>query len=198
MIDNFDSFTYNLQDYLRREGHFVKTIRYDALDLEKLRNEQIEGIVISPGPGVPNDYPKHFDIYKLFLGVVPLLGVCLGHQSLGCYFGATLAKAIKPMHGKVSEIQHSKTGLFKGISSPTVVTRYHSLIIKDIPECIYATAFTSDKEIMAFSHKSLNVTAVQFHPEAHLTEFGQQMVINWLQEVKKTKETTSNTTLSVA
>lgn len=187
LIDNFDSFTYNLQDYLQRDGHVVKTIRYDSLELESLKSEIVDGLVISPGPGVPNDYPKHFELFDTYLGKVPILGVCLGHQSLGCYFGATLTRAIKPMHGKVSEISHIGADIFSSIKSPTAVTRYHSLIIEKLPLCLKPLAYTTEDELMAFKHEKHKVSAVQFHPEAYLTTFGVQMIGNWLKEVKKTK-----------
>ena len=163
------------------------TIRYDHFSFNKVDWEKVEGLVISPGPGVPSDYPIHFKLYDRFVGRKPILGVCLGFQSLGQYFGAKLVKAQKPMHGKVSSITHTGCGIFKGLSSPTKVTRYHSLILTQLPKQLISTAQTNIGETMAFKHESLFIEGVQFHPEAHLTEHGVQMVLNWLDLVKNSK-----------
>ncbi len=183
LIDNFDSFSYNLQDYLKRSGNDVHTVRYDHFAVNEKDLEKYTGFVISPGPGKPSDYPKHFELYDLVKYKKPILGVCLGHQSLGVYFGANLIKASKPMHGKISMINHNSTGLFEKIPSPTTVTRYHSLILENVPKNFQIQAKTDIGEIMAFSSNDNMISAVQFHPEAHLTEFGNDMIKNWLRIV---------------
>ncbi|MFY0673471.1 MAG: aminodeoxychorismate/anthranilate synthase component II [Bacteroidia bacterium] len=183
LVDNFDSFTYNLQDYLRRKEHTVKTIRYDAFEIDDINWDAVEGIVISPGPYTPKHYPKHFDIFKRFIGKKPIFGVCLGFQSIGEFFGAQLVKAEKPMHGKVSEIEHNGMAMFNDIESPTEVTRYHSLILEQLPNSLIPCAYTRKRELMAFCSSDQMIWGVQFHPEAVLTTFGVKMMSNWLKIV---------------
>lgn len=187
LIDNFDSFTYNLQDYLRRHGHDVKTIRYDKMDLESIEWSRVDGIVISPGPYTPSLYPKHFQLYNLIIGKIPILGVCLGFQSIGEFLGAKLVKASKPMHGKVSEIEHNGEAIFQNIENPTCVTRYHSLVLIDLPKCLKPVAFTKLNELMAFYNKKQQIWGVQFHPEAVLTTHGVEMITNWLNYIDHQK-----------
>ena len=180
LIDNFDSFTYNLQNLLKLGKKEVLTIRYDRLDLEQIWKEDIKGIVISPGPGRPSDYPLHKEIigYAIENGL-PLLGVCLGFQSIGTYFGASLKKAVQPMHGKLSNIHLQNHLMYEGIHSPTTVTRYHSLILENLPNILEATSQAENGELMSFAHQNKAIWGIQFHPEAHLTTFGEQMIENW-------------------
>ncbi|MGB0430281.1 MAG: anthranilate synthase component II [Bacteroidia bacterium] len=188
LIDNFDSFTYNLQDYLKRKGHVVKTIRYNNFNLSELKELNLSGIVISPGPGKPTDYPKHYKLFSKKLNQLPVLGVCLGFQSIATYYGGKLSKGTKPMHGKISKVFHNQKAMFKGIDSPTEVTRYHSLIINELPKNLDAIANTIDNELMAFRSKNNLIWGVQFHPEAHLTTFGDTMIMNWLNVVDSFKK----------
>jgi anthranilate synthase component 2 len=188
MIDNYDSFTYNLVQYLGELGADVRVFRNDQIsiaDMEKLAPAQI---VISPGPCTPNEAGVSVDAIKQFAGKVPLLGVCLGHQSIGQAFGARIVHARELMHGKTSMIHHTGQGVFRGLPSPFEATRYHSLVIEkeSLPECLEVTAWTQDAqgkpdEIMGVRHKTLNVEGVQFHPESILTQHGHDLLRNFLQ-----------------
>ncbi|WP_299825786.1 aminodeoxychorismate/anthranilate synthase component II [uncultured Pontibacter sp.] len=179
LLDNFDSFTYNLVDYFGRAGVEAKVVRNDV-PLEELKQLPVKAVVLSPGPGTPAKAGNLMDVIHYYHEKVPMLGICLGHQALGEFFGATLEKGIKPMHGKVSEIICETDPIFKGIPPKTNVVRYHSLVLRQTPESITPLAHTTEGELMAFKHKTLPLYALQFHPEAALTTYGLQMLQNWV------------------
>jgi anthranilate synthase component II len=182
MIDNYDSFTYNLVQYFGELGQDVHVHRNDEITLEQIRAMQPEKIVISPGPCTPNEAGISVPLIHEFAGKIPLLGVCLGHQSIGQAFGGNIIKAKTLMHGKTSLIHHTSTGVFKDLPNPYTATRYHSLVIEreTIPDCLEITAWTEDGEIMGVKHKTLAVEGVQFHPESILTEHGHDLLNNFL------------------
>jgi anthranilate synthase component II len=182
MIDNYDSFTYNLVQYFGELGQDVHVHRNDEITLEQIRTMQPEKIVISPGPCTPNEAGISVPLIHEFAGKIPLLGVCLGHQSIGQAFGGKIIKAKTLMHGKTSLIHHENVGVFRGLPNPYTATRYHSLVIEreTIPDCLEITAWTDDGEIMGVRHKTLAVEGVQFHPESILTEHGHDLLKNFL------------------
>ena len=182
MIDNYDSFTYNLVQYFAELGADVCVFRNDAITPDEIAALKPDHIVISPGPCSPKEAGISVETIKRFAGKVPLLGVCLGHQSIGAAFGGDIVHAIKPMHGKTSLVNHLNTGVFAGLPNPFTATRYHSLAIKrdTLPDCLTVTAWTDDGEIMGVRHKTLAVEGVQFHPESILTEHGHDMLRNFL------------------
>ena len=182
MIDNYDSFTYNLVQYFGELGADLKVYRNDALTLQEIHRMRPEKIVISPGPGGPKDAGISVDVIREFAGKTPILGVCLGHQSIGYAYGGKITRAKKLMHGKTSMIRHNGKELFKGIENPFEATRYHSLVIerKTLPSCLEVTAWTSDQEIMGVRHKEQPVWGVQFHPESILTKAGKDILKNFL------------------
>ena len=187
MIDNYDSFTYNLVHYLAELGAEVKVVRNDELSLSELLALQPTKIVISPGPCTPNEAGVSMALIKATAGKIPLLGVCLGHQSIGAVFGGQIVRAKRVMHGKVSPIHHAKQGVFQNLPSPFTATRYHSLVIKadSLPDCLEVTAWTCDEagavdEIMGVRHREFDIEGVQFHPESILTEHGHQLLKNFL------------------
>ena len=182
MIDNYDSFTYNLVQYFGELGQDVHVHRNDEITLEQIRAMQPEKIVISPGPCTPNEAGISVPLIHEFAGKIPLLGVCLGHQSIGQAFGGNIIKAKTLMHGKTSLIHHTSKGVFKDLPNPYTATRYHSLVIEreSIPDCLEITAWTEDGEIMGVKHKTLAVEGVQFHPESILTEHGHDLLNNFL------------------
>ena len=184
MIDNYDSFTYNLVQYLGELGQDVQVYRNDEIDLKKIAELKPKYIVISPGPCTPNEAGISLSLIKEFAGKIPLLGVCLGHQSIGQAFGGNIIKAKTLMHGKTSLIHHKNIGVFSNLSNPYTATRYHSLVIEreTIPECLEITAWTDDGEIMGVKHKTLAVEGVQFHPESVLTEHGHDLLNNFLKD----------------
>lgn len=186
MIDNYDSFTYNLVQYLGELGEEVKVVRNDEIDLVGIERLSPERIVISPGPCTPNEAGISVPLIKAFAGRVPLLGVCLGHQSIGQAFGGRIVHANRLMHGKTSPIYHAGKGVFRGLPNPFTATRYHSLVIEreSLPDCLEVTAWTEDGEIMGVRHKSLAVEGVQFHPESVLTEHGHDLLRNFLEETR--------------
>lgn len=189
MIDNYDSFTYNLVQYFAELGAEVEVKRNDQLtiaDIEKLNPAQI---VISPGPCTPNEAGVSLEVINHFAGKKPILGVCLGHQAIGQAFGGEVVHAREIMHGKTSPVFHKDAGVFKGLNNPLQATRYHSLVIKkdSVPDCFEITAWTEDNnggidEIMGVRHKTLRIEGVQFHPESILTEQGHQLLKNFLDE----------------
>jgi anthranilate synthase/aminodeoxychorismate synthase-like glutamine amidotransferase len=179
LLDNFDSFTYNLVDYFGRLGVEVYVVR-NNVTLDELKNLPVKGIVLSPGPGAPRQAGIMMDVIRHYHELVPMLGICLGHQALGEFFGATLTKGIKPMHGKISEITCLPDELFAGLPERMQVVRYHSLVLQQLPDTIVQLAHTREDELMAFRHKSLPLYALQFHPEAALTTYGLEMLRNWL------------------
>jgi anthranilate synthase/aminodeoxychorismate synthase-like glutamine amidotransferase len=178
LIDNYDSFTYNLYDYLCRLGTDCDVYRNDKIELEILSN--YDAIVLSPGPKRPADAGLLMEIIEHYYLLKPILGICLGHQALGEYFGAKLLKADIPVHGKTSQINHSSVSIFENIENPMQVMRYHSLILKDLPECLVPIAESTKNEIMAFRHISLPIWGVQFHPESILTTHGMKLLGNWI------------------
>jgi len=187
MIDNYDSFTYNLVQYLGELGADVHVYRNDQISVNEIEALKPERIMISPGPCTPNEAGISVDTIKHFAGKLPLLGVCLGHQSIGQAFGGDIVHAKEIMHGKTSPIYHSDTGVFKGLKSPYESTRYHSLVInKDtLPDCLEITAWTENEkgeldEIMGVKHKTLAIEGVQFHPESILSEHGHDLLKNFL------------------
>ena len=187
MLDNYDSFTFNLVHYFQALGQEVIVARNDQITLAKINELSPQYIVISPGPGSPNEAGLSLEIVKNFGGKVPILGVCLGHQCIAQHYGATVEKARKVMHGKTSKIKHNEKGLFHQLNNPLTVTRYHSLIVnKDtLPDCLDITAWSinengEDNEIMALEHKTLPIASVQFHPESILTEQGMMLLKNFL------------------
>jgi len=179
LIDNFDSFTHNLQDYLLRSYAEVLTVRYNELPGFDWKSTPLTGVVISPGPGHPLQYPMLFDVLENFSGKVPILGVCLGHQTIGVHYGARLTKAKKPMHGKVSSMKHCETGLYRDVLTPTDVTRYHSLVLDQLPNCLLETGSTLEGEIMSLVHKTEPIWGLQYHPEAFLTKNGERIIENF-------------------
>lgn len=189
MIDNYDSFTYNLVQYFGELGADVKVVRNDEITIDGIAELAPQKIVISPGPCTPNEAGVSVEAIKVFAGKIPLLGVCLGHQSIGQAFGGKVIRAPYVMHGKTSPVYHKNTGVFTGLKNPFQATRYHSLVIEkeSLPDCLEMTAWTqhddgSVAEIMGVRHKSLAVEGVQFHPESILTEHGHDMLRNFLLE----------------
>jgi anthranilate synthase component II len=182
MIDNYDSFTYNLVQYLGELGEEVLVKRNDEVTLAEIEKMQPQRIVISPGPCTPNEAGVSVPVIEKFAGKIPLLGVCLGHQSIGQAFGGKIVHAKTLMHGKTSQISHSNAGVFAGLPTPYRATRYHSLVIEraSCPDCLDITAWTDDGEIMGVRHKTLPIEGVQFHPESIMTEHGHQLLKNFL------------------
>lgn len=182
MIDNYDSFTYNLVQYLGELGQKVLVYRNDALAVKDIKKLNPDRIVISPGPGRPEDAGISCAVIREFAGKIPILGVCLGHQAIGYVFGARIVGAGKLMHGKTSKIYHHKKDIFKNIPNPFLATRYHSLLVekKSLPACLEITASTKDDEIMGLKHKEYPVWGVQFHPESILTKSGKQILDNFI------------------
>ncbi|MBF0519179.1 MAG: aminodeoxychorismate/anthranilate synthase component II [Nitrospirae bacterium] len=182
MIDNYDSFTYNLVQYLGELGQNIKVFRNDKITLNEIEKLRPEKIVISPGPCTPNEAGVSVDLIKTFCTRIPILGVCLGHQSIGAAFNADIVRADRLMHGKTSLIYHDSRGIFKGIPNPFEATRYHSLIIKNgtLSEDFEITAWTDADEIMGVRHKSYPLDGVQFHPESILTKAGKDILSNFL------------------
>ena len=189
MIDNYDSFTYNLVQYLGELGEDVQVYRNDQISLDAIAQLAPEYIVISPGPCTPNEAGISVPLIKRFAGDVPILGVCLGHQSIGQAFGGRIVHAKSVMHGKTSAIHHEGKGVFAGLANPLTATRYHSLVIEraSLPECLEVTAWSDDGEIMGVRHRDLAVQGVQFHPESILTEAGHELLENFLRECARAK-----------
>ncbi|MCL4748076.1 MAG: aminodeoxychorismate/anthranilate synthase component II [Burkholderiaceae bacterium] len=183
MIDNYDSFTYNLVQYLGELGADVRTFRNDEITLDEIAELTPERIVISPGPCTPNEAGISVPLIGRFAGELPILGVCLGHQSIGAAFGARVIRSKELMHGKTSPIEHNGAGVFNGLPNPYTVIRYHSLAIEreTLPECLEISASTADGEIMGVRHREHMVEGVQFHPESFLTEHGHALLKNFLE-----------------
>jgi len=182
MIDNYDSFTYNLVQYLGELGEEITVVRNDEITLDTVQQLNPAGIVISPGPCTPSEAGVSLDLIDRFSGKIPILGVCLGHQSIGQAFGGKIVRAEKVMHGKTSPVFHDGKGVFQGITNPFMATRYHSLIIErsSLPDCLTVSAWTEEGEIMGVRHRTLPVEGVQFHPESVLSEHGHQLLENFL------------------
>ncbi|MCX7834755.1 MAG: aminodeoxychorismate/anthranilate synthase component II [bacterium] len=186
-IDNYDSFSYNLVQYFKMLNQDILVIQNDQFSLSELYNIQFQKVVLSPGPGSPKNAGICNEVILRFGEMMPILGICLGHQCIGEVFGATIKQAIQPFHGKSSRIYHSGKGIFQGIPSPFVATRYHSLVIsnENLPSNLEVLATSEQNEIMAIQHKQLPIYGVQFHPEAILTEYGFEILKNWLSITKK-------------
>ena len=182
VIDNYDSFTYNLVQYLGELGADLVVYRNDQISLEEIADIAPEKVVISPGPCTPNEAGISVDLVQHFAGKIPILGVCLGHQSIGQAFGGKVVGAPTIMHGKVSEIHHGGGSIFKGLPDPFIATRYHSLIVErdSLPDCLEITAETDDGVIMGLRHRDMAVDGVQFHPESILTGEGKNLLQNFL------------------
>lgn len=182
VIDNYDSFTYNLVQYLGELGAAPQVFRNDAVTLDELRDLQPSHIVISPGPGQPDDGGISNEVIRELGSNTPLLGVCLGHQCIGQVFGGKVERAPRLMHGKTSAVYHKGRGVFYGVPSPFQATRYHSLIVEEpLPDFLEVTAFTSQGEVMGLVHREYPITGVQFHPESILTEHGKRILQNFLE-----------------
>jgi anthranilate synthase component 2 len=182
MIDNYDSFTYNLVQYFGELGEEVKVVRNDAASLDEIEAMAADRICLSPGPGAPDDAGICVALLQRFAGKLPILGVCLGHQAIASAFGGKVVRAARVMHGKTDAVMHTDTGVFDALPSPFKVTRYHSLAIErdSLPDCLEVTAWTDDGEIMGVRHKQFAIEGVQFHPESILTEHGHQLLKNFL------------------
>jgi anthranilate synthase component 2 len=190
MIDNYDSFTYNLVQYFAELGADVHVVRNDQVSVDEVIAMQPDKLVISPGPCTPTQAGISLALIKRLAGQLPILGVCLGHQSIGEIFGGKVVHARQIMHGKTSDMQHNDTGVFKGLSNPFKATRYHSLVVEkeSLPDCLEVTAWTETPdgefdEIMGLRHRELDVEGVQFHPESILTEHGHDLLRNFLTKV---------------
>ncbi|MCK5511626.1 MAG: aminodeoxychorismate/anthranilate synthase component II, partial [Thermodesulfovibrionia bacterium] len=184
-IDNYDSFTYNLVQYLGELGEYIKVFRNDKITIPEIEQIKPDRIVISPGPGTPKKAGISIDVIKEFTGKIPILGVCLGHQAIGAAFGGVITNAPRLMHGKTSIIYHDGKTIFKDLPNPFEATRYHSLIIKreTLHDCFEITAWTDKDEIMGIRHKEHAVEGVQFHPESILTKVGKDLLRNFLKQV---------------
>ncbi len=187
MIDNYDSFTYNIVQYLGELKAEVQVVRNDEVSVDDIRALKPERIVVSPGPCTPNEAGISMEAIRAFAGELPILGICLGHQSLGQVFGGKVVRARQVMHGKTSPIYHANKGVFSGLKNPLIATRYHSLVVEkdSLPDCLEITAWTQTEdgavdEIMGLRHKTLDVEGVQFHPESILSEEGHAMLANFL------------------
>jgi para-aminobenzoate synthetase component 2 len=183
VIDNYDSFTYNLVQYLGELGAVVEVHRNDAIDVAGIEARGPEGILISPGPGTPDDAGITLEVVKRLSGVLPVLGVCLGHQAMGQAFGARVIRAPRLMHGRTSPIEHDGRGVFRGLPSPFRATRYHSLIVEreTMGPDLEVSAWTAEGEVMGLRHRKYAIEGVQFHPEAFLTEHGHALLRNFLE-----------------
>lgn len=186
VIDNYDSFTYNLVGYLRQLGKEMTILKNDECTIRDIERLKPSGILLSPGPGNPDQAGICLDVLEAFCGKVPILGVCLGHQLIGQFFGGEVVKAKRPMHGKVSQISHDGKSVFRGLPNRVSVARYHSLIVcpHTLPDCLEVTALSPEGEIMGLRHKAYQVEGVQFHPEAILTEYGLDMINQFFEENK--------------
>ncbi|SFH43736.1 anthranilate synthase, component II /aminodeoxychorismate synthase, glutamine amidotransferase subunit [Priestia megaterium] len=187
MIDNYDSFTFNLVQYLGELGHELLVKRNDEITLSEIEVLNPDFLMISPGPCSPNEAGISLEAIEYFAGKIPIFGVCLGHQSIGQAFGGNVIRADKLMHGKTSEMHHDGRTIFKGLDNPFTATRYHSLIIEksSLPDCFEISAWTAEDEIMAIRHKSLPIEGVQFHPESIMTSYGKEMLKNFIETYEK-------------
>ena len=182
MLDNYDSFTYNLVQYLSELGQDVVVHRNDQITVDQIKDLNPQYIVLSPGPCTPKEAGISLQVVDSFKGKIPILGVCLGHQTIGQAFGGKIIHAKTIMHGKTSEIYHTNVGVFKNIKSPFIATRYHSLVVEktSCPDCFDITAWTDDEEIMSIKHKTMPIEGVQFHPESILSQHGHDLLLNFL------------------
>lgn len=186
MIDNYDSFVYNLVQYIGELGEEIVVKRNDEITVKEIEYLDPEIIVLSPGPCSPKEAGVCIDVVNYFKGKKPILGICLGHQTIGHVFGGRVIKALKPVHGKVHAIKHNNKGVFKNLNNPLNVTRYHSLVIdtENLPEDLEVTALTKENEIMGIKHKKYLIEGVQFHPEAILSEQGHEILRNFIKEAR--------------
>ena len=181
VVDNYDSFTWNIVQYLQVLGAEVPVYRNDRISLDGIAEEAPDRLLISPGPCDPDKAGISMAAIERFAGEIPILGVCLGHQSIGQVFGARVVRARQLMHGKTSPVHHADSGVFRGLPSPFTATRYHSLVVEDLPDCLERTAWTEDGTLMGLRHREMAVEGVQFHPESILTEHGMDLLGNWLE-----------------
>jgi para-aminobenzoate synthetase component 2 len=186
MIDNYDSFTFNLVQYLGELGEELLVKRNDEITISEIEALNPQFLMISPGPCSPNEAGISMEAIEYFAGKIPIFGVCLGHQSIAQVFGGDVVRAERLMHGKTSEINHNGETIFKDIKNPFTATRYHSLIVKKetLPDCLEVTAWTDENEIMALRHKTLPIEGVQFHPESIMTSFGKDLLMNFINQYK--------------
>lgn len=188
LIDNYDSFVYNLAAYFEALGEDIKVVRIDDLDLQFIKEKQdsIKGLILSPGPKRPEDALESIEVLNTYQGVLPILGVCLGHQVIGHYYGGTVAKGNRPQHGKIFQVTHTNHNMFAKIPETFNVTRYHSLeiLLETLPDCLEVTATSSDGVIMGVAHKTKPIFGVQYHPEALLTEYGSEVIQNFISYCK--------------
>ncbi len=187
MIDNYDSFVYNLVRYFIELEQEIIVYRNDEITIDFIKQLQPEGIIISPGPKTPMEAGITLEVIKVFKGIIPILGICLGHQAIGHVFGASIIAGDCPIHGKISEVFHDEKGVFVNLEQGISVTRYHSLVIdkRTMPSCLEVSCETKDGVIMGIRHKEYDVEGVQFHPEAELTQYGHTMINNYIQMCKK-------------
>jgi para-aminobenzoate synthetase component 2 len=190
MIDNYDSFTFNLVQYLGELGEELIVKRNDEITISEIEEMNPQFLMISPGPCSPNEAGISMEAIAYFAGKIPIFGVCLGHQSIAQVFGGDVVRAERLMHGKTSEINHNGETLFKNMENPFTATRYHSLIVKKetLPDCLEVTAWTDENEIMALRHKTLPIEGVQFHPESIMTSFGKDLLRNFINQYKFTEK----------
>lgn len=189
VIDNYDSFTFNLVQYLGELGADVHVVRNDAIDVAAIDRLDPDGILLSPGPGTPDDAGITLDVVSAEAGRRPILGVCLGHQAIGQVYGGQVVRAPRLMHGRTSPIQHAGAGVFEGLPSPFHATRYHSLIVdrESLPDVLVPTAWTAEGELMGMRHRSFDIEGVQFHPESFLTEHGHALLGNFVRRVHRSR-----------
>ncbi|OEH84374.1 anthranilate/aminodeoxychorismate synthase component II [Desulfuribacillus stibiiarsenatis] len=187
MIDNYDSFTYNIVQYLGELGEEIQVFRNDQITIEEIAEKTPQAIVISPGPCTPNEAGISLDVIQHFKGAIPILGICLGHQSIGQAFGGDVVRAERIMHGKTSEVVHDGKTIFQDIPSPLVVTRYHSLLVKKetMPECLEISAETAEQEVMGLRHREFMIEGLQFHPESIKTDYGKKLIANFVHQAKE-------------
>jgi anthranilate synthase/aminodeoxychorismate synthase-like glutamine amidotransferase len=187
VIDNYDSFTFNLVQYLGELDADVRVVKNDGIDIPGIRAFAPSGVLISPGPCTPNEAGISLRCLKELSGVIPIFGVCLGHQALGQAFGGVVIRAPRLMHGKTSPIEHDGRGVFVGLPSPFTATRYHSLVVEraSLPACLEVSAWTAEGEVMGLRHRSLDVEGVQFHPESILTTEGKHLLGNWVMRLRE-------------
>ncbi len=188
VIDNYDSFTFNLVQYLGELGAEVRVVKNDTIDVAGIRGDAPSGVLISPGPCTPNEAGISLACLTELSGVLPIFGVCLGHQAMGQAFGGKVIRAPRLMHGKTSPIEHDGRGVFADLPSPFTATRYHSLIVEreSLPDCLEVSAWTTEGEIMGLRHRTLDVEGVQFHPESILTTEGKRLLGNWVKRLRQT------------
>jgi anthranilate synthase/aminodeoxychorismate synthase-like glutamine amidotransferase len=185
VVDNYDSFTYNLVQYLGELGAEVGVVKNDATTPDAIANSPPSGLLLSPGPCTPNEAGISLECIRVLAGRVPILGVCLGHQAIGQAFGGEVVRADRLMHGRTSPIHHDGTGVFAGLASPFEATRYHSLLVRrsSLPSCLEVSAWTAEGEVMGLRHEQLDVEGVQFHPESILTTEGKRLLANWVRRL---------------